>query len=136
MYRDCFQAIKSLHSNIDILIIKPDEGSVVVILNNSDYVEKMKTILNSGNKFSRLGPVEDYDNAMKIESKLQKRLLQLRKVDQLTRLESNDIRLTGSQKPIIYGLPKTHKPSVPLRSISSIIGSSQYELAKWFSELL
>ena len=40
MYRECFLAIKSLHSNSDILIIKPDSGSGVVILNRTDYVEK------------------------------------------------------------------------------------------------
>ena len=91
MHRECFQAIKSLCSNTDILITKPDKGSGVVILNDTDYVEKMKTILNDGNKFVRLGPVEDYDNTMKSESKLQKCLLQLRKVDQLTRSKYSNI---------------------------------------------
>ena len=37
--------------------------------------KKMKTILIDGNKFLRLDSVEDYDKALKIESKLQKRLL-------------------------------------------------------------
>ena len=37
--------------------------------------KKMKTILIDGNKFLRLDSVKDYDNALKIESKLQKRLL-------------------------------------------------------------
>ena len=96
----------------------------------------MKAILNDGNKFLRLDSVEDYDNAMEIEFKLQKRLLQLRKVDQLRRSEYNNIRPTASQRPIIYGLPKTHKPSVFLKSMLSMIGSSQHESAKWLSELL
>ena len=36
----------------------------------------------------------------------------------------------------MYGLPKVHKPSVPVRPIFSMIGSSQNELAKWLSVLL
>ena len=36
----------------------------------------------------------------------------------------------------MYGLPKIHKPNVPLRPILSMIGSAQHELAKWLSEVL
>ncbi len=43
---------------------------------------------------------------------------------------------TGSQRPRMYGLPKTHKPNVPLRPILSMVGSAQHELAKWLSEIL
>ena len=46
------------------------------------------------------------------------------------------IRPTGSQRPQMYGLPKIHKPNVPLRPILSMIGSAQHELAKWLSEVL
>ena len=46
------------------------------------------------------------------------------------------IRPTGSQRPQMYGLPKIHKPNVPLRPILSMIGSAQHELAKWLSAVL
>ena len=36
----------------------------------------------------------------------------------------------------MHGLPKTHKPDVPLRPILSIIGSSQHQLAQYLSALL
>ena len=74
---ECFQAMKSLRSNKDILITKPDKGSGVVILNSTDYIAKMETILCDSNKFICLGPVEENDNTAKLETKLQKRLLQL-----------------------------------------------------------
>jgi len=35
----------------------------------------------------------------------------------------------GSQRPRLYGLPKTHKKDVPLRPKLSMIGSAQHELA-------
>ena len=36
----------------------------------------------------------------------------------------------------MHGLPKLHKPDVPLRPILSTIGSSQHQLAKYLSAFL
>ena len=96
----------------------------------------METILSDSNKFVCLGPVEENNNTAKLETKLQRRLLQLKKDDQLTPSIYNDIRLTGSQRPRMHGLSKTHKASIPLRPILSMIGSSQHELAKWLCTIL
>ena len=54
MDSSCLQAIKSLRSNKAILITKPDKGSGVVILNKSDYVNKMECILSDISKFKLL----------------------------------------------------------------------------------
>ena len=35
------------------------------------------------------------------------------------------IRPVGSSRPQMYGLPKVHKPSMPLRPILSMLGSPQ-----------
>ena len=130
---ECFQTIKSLRSNKNILITKPDKGSEVVILNYTDYTAKMELILRDKTNF-RLA--EENDNTAKIKIKLQNRLLPLKKDDQLTSFEYESIRRTGSQRPRMYGFPRVHKPFVPPRPILSMIGSSQHELAKWLSILL
>ena len=54
----------------------------------------------------------------------------------LTRDIYDRIPPKGSQRPCMYGLPKTHKEAIPLRPILSIIGSSQHELTKRLSEIL
>ena len=136
IHHECFQDIKSLHSNKDILITKPDKDSGVVILNSTDYIAKMKTILCDSNKFICLGHVKENDNTAKLDTKLPKRLLQLKNDDQLTRSIYNDIRPTGSQRPRMYGLPKTHKASILLETILSMIGSSRHELAKQLLAIL
>ena len=46
------------------------------------------------------------------------------------------IRTTGSQKPRMYGLPKTRKEGTALRPILSMTGSSHHELGKWLAGLL
>ena len=58
MHRECFQAIKSLRTNSDIIITKPDKGSGVVTLDKSDYVLKMGKILDDNKKFQRIGPCD------------------------------------------------------------------------------
>ena len=49
--------------------------------------------------------------------------------------KQTNIRPTGSQRPRMYGLPKTHK-GTPLRPILSMTGSSHHELGKWLAGLL
>ena len=79
MTKECFQAIKSLQTNEEILLTKPDKGAGMVILNKNDYNDKTKMILNDTTKFLDLGPVTNKDNTAKIKSPIQRRLLQLRK---------------------------------------------------------
>ena len=38
--------------------------------------------------------------------------------------------------PTMYGLPKIHKPDMPLRPILSSVGSFSYDCAKWLSDSL
>ena len=48
----------------------------------------------------------------------------------------HELRPSGSQPPRIYGLPKVHKPEVPLRPIASCIGSPSYCLSKFITSLI
>ena len=51
------------------MITKPDKGSGVAILNKTDYLTKMNSILNDFSKFQNVGPVNDNDNTAKMEGK-------------------------------------------------------------------
>eukprot|EP00794_Sanderia_malayensis_P010354 gene10355-11432_t len=133
MHREHFQTIKSLRNSRDIPITKPDKGSGVVILNQKDYITKMGDILNDN---SKIGDVEKFDKTARLERKLQKRLHELVNKKQLTQCVYDRMRPGGSQRPRMYGLPKSHKPNIPLRPILSMVGSAQHQLAKWLSELL
>ena len=96
MHKEHFQAIKFLRSNKQILITQPDKGSGVVILNKSDYIQKMGYILDDKTKFFNTGSVDQHDNTAKTEQKLQKRLLDLVNQKILTRDIYDRIRPTGS----------------------------------------
>ena len=63
-------------------------------------------------------------------------MIKLVKADELPQNVYQVIRPTGSQRPKMYGLPKIHKQNAPCRSILSMIGSAQHELAKFLAALL
>ena len=48
----------------------------------------------------------------------------------------NELNPSGSQPPRIYGLPKMHKPEIPLRPIVSCIRSQSYHLSKFITSLI
>ena len=127
--KECIQATRSLRCNENIHITKPDKGFGVVIMNKIDYISKMDFILQGNSKFENLGPSSEFDNTVKIEAHIQRRLLQLKKEGLLPSKIYSRIRPTGSQRPRMYGLPKIHKQDVPLRPILSMTGSAQHQLA-------
>jgi hypothetical protein len=136
MIKECYNAFKLLKSNENIVITKPDKGSGIVVLDRSDYITKMDDVLSDHTKFISLGPVSEFDFTAKIEMAFQRRLSRLLKDKSITLSVYNQIRPTGSQRPKLYGLPKTHKPNCPLRPILSMIGSPQHKLAKYLTSLL
>ena len=59
------------------------KAPALFFLNKSDHVDKINEIRDNQLKFKRLGPVSSNDNAASIESRLQKRWLDLVKADLL-----------------------------------------------------
>ena len=136
MHKQCFRAINSLRKNDDIIVTKLDKGSGVVLLNKGDYVDKMNKILDDPSKFERPTSVSSNDNTASIESRLQKRLLDFVKADLMPKWIYDAIRPIGSQRPRMYGLPKTHKEGIPLSPILSMTSLSHHKLGKWLADLL
>ena len=99
-------------------------------------MDKMNQIHNDESKFQCLSPTELNDNMVKIEAKLQKRLLEQVKSYQLPEDVYEAIHPTGLQRPQMYGLPKIQKVDVLLRPILYMVGSAHHELAKWLAGLL
>ena len=115
---------------------KPDKGTGVVIMHKTDYVQKMKVILSDSTKFKHLGGADKFDSTDKVESKIQRDLLKLVKRKELSRQVYESIRPSGSQRPRLYGLPKTHKENQPLRPILSMVNSATHKLSQWLCQVL
>ena len=134
--RDHMKTLNELRKNQDIIISRPDKGNGVVILDRSDYIAKMMTILSDREKFECIGDVDTCDNTLQQERALQAFLLRHHKAGHISQQDYARIRPVGASRPRMYGLPKIHKPGGPLRPILSMVNAPQHELAKWLATLL
>jgi hypothetical protein len=127
--RETFAALRSLRKNKLIVISRPDKGRGVVIMNRSDYLQKMNVILNDRSSFAML----DKDPTLENETKLINMLLLFKKEGFISEEEFKMARPTGSRPARLYGLPKIHKsdkPDYPLRPVMSATKTVAYGLGK------
>ncbi|KAK9874835.1 hypothetical protein WA026_005651 [Henosepilachna vigintioctopunctata] len=121
------RALKDLRNNKDIIILPADKGNATTVLNTVDYHQKVQDLLKPENyKMLKRDPTASI----------------LRKTNDLIKNSSipeelqKKIKVSEALSPRLYGLPKIHKPDVPLRPIVSAIGSPTYNLAKHLTRLL
>ena len=112
-------------------IRKSDKSNSIVIMDRSDYLNKLSSIVADEQKFTRL--TKDSTEALKKK---------LNGLIEASNMSTNDFKfnkLVGHYKPgYLYGNPKTHKDleNPPLRPIISQIGTPAYEIAKSLNDLL
>ena len=124
----------ALKKREDLIIIRPDKGSGVVLLDRKDYNSKMDTILCENSKFVLDSQKKDCTKS--VESSLSSLLNDLVKVNFITKELRSFLLSSGHSVPRLYGLPKTHKPDCPLRPISSMSGTPTHKTASWLAEVL
>ena len=125
-------ALRSLSKREDILILPADKGRATVVLEKTEYDEKMLEMLSDEKIYKKLGK----DPTPSMERKLNALLLQLKKKGSIPAGLYHQIRSSGGLTPLLYGLPKVHKPGVPLRPIVSFYSSPSYQLSKHLSMIL
>ena len=102
------------------MILPADKGRTTVVMKKEDYHDKLMSLLNDKKFYKVLGK-----NATPcIERKLNATLLNLKKEDDAIpdQLYCRFIS-SGGHIPMVYGLPKLHKPETPLRPIVSFVSS-------------
>ena len=129
--------LRSIRNNDNIIVLKPDKGNGVVIMDRQVYINSCYDIINNPTKFKLLSD----DPTIAREARLQRLLRKLKKGSHINDQMYQDIFPRGSQPARLYGLPKLHKlrnpnDTPPLRPIVSSINSYNYNLAKYLSSLL
>jgi len=120
--------LQTLKNDNSIVITKPDKGRGVVIVNKCDYKQKLMDILNDQIKFKRIS-TEISTHLLYLEGKLNRLLRTIKSSISLNTY--NSLLSSGSRPGVLYGLPKVHKPNIPLRPIISSIGTFNYNAAKF-----
>ena len=125
-------AIKSLKSNSDIMIVPADKGCATVIINTNDYKEKVKNHLADSNTYITM----DKDPSDEIRTNINRILKTMYDRKLFTREEYYHLFANSTTIPLFYALIKIHKIGYPIRPIVSFIGSPTYNVAKFLSQLL
>ena len=132
--KEHFDALKRLHNDDQILVSKPDKGAGIVLMNRADYNHKMNTILSDQTKFIKMQ--KERDKTAVIEKAISKVLRSMKQAGYIDAVTFARLHPTGSVIPRMYGLPKVHKPGLPLRPILDMSNSPYHPMAKWLAEIL
>ncbi|BHF62572.1 hypothetical protein SprV_0200555400 [Sparganum proliferum] len=101
-------------------------------MNRVDYNEKAQALLDDQQSY-RSAPASQ---AKSMIGQLTGLLSRLRRNNVISLDEWRQTKPTDTALARFYGLPKIHKPNVPLRPIVALKGSPTYNLAKWMSRKL
>ena len=125
-------AMSRLNKYDDIRIMKSDKGNSVVVMNIDDYRVKMNLLLSDENTYRIINHKVDMS---KWQSNFNSSLKNI-----IFDIDEDIYNHTRSPKlpimPYLYGLPKIHKPGIPLRPIVASLRSPSHNLAKWLTKVL
>ena len=128
--KDELALIKALRDDSTIKICKADKGNVTVILNVTDYDDKITEILSDTSAYKEL----KRDPTSVIERKMNKLLTEGEET--MSRPALLSLKSSDGVSPELYGLVKIHKTPWKLRPIVSFIDSPTYSLSQWLSRIL
>ena len=131
---DEHKALKRLKTGENIVILPADKGRVTVVMDKTDYNDKMDSPVNDKQTYEVLKRDPTPVLQRKLNNKL--RMLTLKKTDKIDFRRYNRLRCSVPQPPKLYGLPKLHKLNIPMRSIVSFCGSPTYQLSKYLTNVL
>ena len=115
--QDEAQFVKGLSKNEDVIVKQSDKCKGFVLIDRDTYKSKAEVILNDVQNYEKLekNPVAQVEAKTKqVFKTLAKGKLPDKVVEELTPMHS--------RTPVFYGLPKDHKPTVPLRPVVSASG--------------
>ena len=132
MTKDEQKALKRLKNDNNIVILPADKGRVTVVMDKTDYFDKMDALVNDKQTYEEL----KRDPTPALQRKLNSKILTLKKTDAIDTQRYYRLRCSVPQPPKLYGLPKLHKPGIPMRPIVSFCGSPTYQLSRYLTTIL
>ena len=130
------KTLSDLAKDESIKLCSYDKGNGLVILNSTDYYQKLDVIVKDETKFTEVPvkkgkthPIISKQNS--IREVINENLKDIIDEDVLSK-----ILPTGSQPGKLYGLCKVHKANYPLRPVISMVNTSEYELGKYLDTFI
>ena len=126
-----FKALRELKKDNNRLILTADKEVALVVMEKADYIKKAEDLLKE-DTYKRIPE----DRTVKQKNKLINILKYIKTEGGLNEESYRRLYPTGAGSPKFYGLPKIHKPGIPLRPIISSIGTVTYNTAKELAKIL
>jgi hypothetical protein len=125
---DAVNSIKSTLKSENLIIQKADKGNAVVIMKKCDYIEKCNTFIEE-HRIEELqsNPTAKFQQECKNSLKSCTILFKWHDVEKLTQMNPSP--------PRFFGLPKIHKPGVPIRPVISNVTAPNHLLARRVNDI-
>ena len=132
--------LKQFSKMKDIIVVKPDKGRGVVILDRIPYLNKMCELISDPYKFRPLTDVSIEEFTRKAEDKINRFLAKLKSLKIISEEKYRDLYASGTGPGILYGLPKIHKPdfatNFKFRPIFAAYNTPSFNIAKYLVPIL
>ena len=116
----------------DTSIVPADKGRSTVVLDRSSYDQKIWDLLSDKHTHK----VVPKNPAPVLERRMNDLLRSLKRSGAISSQLYSRLYSSAGKTPLLYGLPKVHKPGIPLRPIASFIHSPTYQLSKHLVSML
>ncbi|UYV77560.1 hypothetical protein LAZ67_15001528 [Cordylochernes scorpioides] len=124
--------LRNLKNRKEIVITQADKGGTTVIMNKTEYQNKMENILKDSTTFEPLTDTERNQVYLNIKKDINR----LKKSKIITEDEHKAFLNNSDSEAHIYGKPKLHKQNIPLRPIVAFYLSPIAPIAKFLTKFL
>ncbi|BHF68962.1 hypothetical protein SprV_0301200300 [Sparganum proliferum] len=119
--------LKKLKADNDLVIAPADKGRSKVLVDTTDYIQKVKRLLENRQYY-----VPCKSSSIKtLAREINETLLAIENSGAIAPIDRRVARAQKTALARFNGLSKVHKEGAPLRSIVSLKGTPAYGLAKW-----
>ena len=112
--------------------MKADKGNCFVVLDRSDYDEKMQKLLDHKDTYEKVSK----SPFKRIERELNQQLQKLKRERKLDERAYKKLHSTNAIPPAIRGSVKHHKPNNPPRPIITCRDTALYNTSRYLSDIL
>ena len=113
------KALRDLANDSEIIVTQADKGGGIVIMDTDQYVEKMREMLNDKEVYEKR-PNDSTEKQSKLFNQAARKIM--KKSERGKKMYH--LLEEAPTVPKMRGLPKMHKSDIPMRPITSGIGSA------------
>lgn len=127
-YKETRQFFKN---NQDLVTVEADKSNTTVLMEKSEYIQKMENILNNNSKYSRLTD----DPTLNLQQKNNEIVQQLFNKNHIDKNKKKRLKIYNAQAPRPYAVTKLHKTGHPFRIIIAGINGPSYYLSGYVNDI-